>query len=115
MAMKFGTKQSGVGYAQRPFKTVETFNLDGLELARVKPKRREFPLRHVFFFVLAIMSFKIFLYLDMGGAAYDKSGRVVGWHHIGKSRGLDDDPGSCIAMVCKWHPVRRLVGPGSGN
>lgn len=70
MAMKFGTKQSGVGYAQRPFKTVETFNLDGLELARVKPKRREFPLRHVFFFVLAIMSFKIFLFLDMGGAAY---------------------------------------------
>jgi len=70
MALRFATKQTRPAFAQRPFKTVETFNLDGLELARVKSKRREIPLRQVFFFVLAIMSFKIFLFLDMGGAAY---------------------------------------------
>ncbi|WP_049642360.1 hypothetical protein [Candidatus Rhodobacter oscarellae] len=58
-------------YAQRPFKSLETFNHDGIELVRVRPqKRRELPIRQFFLFALAVLSFKVFLFLNMGGAAY---------------------------------------------
>ena len=57
--------------ANAPYASLQSFNHDGLELARRKrEKRREFPVRQVFLFVLAIVSFKIFLFLDMGGGAY---------------------------------------------
>ena len=61
-------------YSIRPAGTgrgsLESFNLDGVEIARRKTRRREFPLRYVFFFLVAVMAFKVFLYFDMGGSAY---------------------------------------------
>lgn len=58
-------------YAQQAFKSLETFNHDGIELARVsKRKRRQIPIRHFLFFVLAVMSFKVFLYFEIGQVAY---------------------------------------------
>lgn len=49
---------------------LNSFNHDGVQIARVRRKSRELPLRHLLLFVVAVMSFKIFLYLDMGAAAY---------------------------------------------
>lgn len=50
--------------------SLESFNLDGVEIARRKTRRREFPLRQVIFFLVAVLAFKVFLYFDMGGSAY---------------------------------------------
>jgi len=53
------------------YASLSSFKHDGIDLARVKrDKRREFPFRHVFLFLLAVGSFKIFLFLDMGAGAY---------------------------------------------
>ena len=49
---------------------IRSFNHDGVEIARVRRKKRELPLRHLLQFALAVFSFKIFLFLDMGPAAY---------------------------------------------
>ncbi|WP_425052125.1 hypothetical protein [Psychromarinibacter sp. S121] len=50
--------------------SVESFNHDGLELARRKKYRRTFPVGKFLQFMLAIFAFKIFLFLQMGPVAY---------------------------------------------
>ncbi len=59
-------------FAVKPMKTasLESFNHDGLEIARRKSKRREWPIREIALFALAVVSFKIFLFFEMGAAAY---------------------------------------------
>ena len=65
------TTETTYTYAQRPFKTVASFNHDGVELARVRKQRSSrLPIRHIVLFLLAIVSFKLFLNFDMGAAAY---------------------------------------------
>ncbi|MCP3972810.1 MAG: hypothetical protein GY717_21330 [Rhodobacteraceae bacterium] len=63
-----GGTELGTAYCQ--IRSLESFRHDGAEIARIRPQRREWPLRHLLLFVLAVMSFKIFLYFDMGAAAY---------------------------------------------
>ena len=65
------TRERGtVAFSGHANGSVRSFNHDGVEIARRRRKRREFPLRQVLLFALAVVSFKIFLFLDMGAAAY---------------------------------------------
>lgn len=58
-------------YAQRQFQSLETFNHDGLVLARVRrTSRRPAALRQILLFGLAVIAFKLFLFLQMGEVAY---------------------------------------------
>lgn len=59
-----------IGAGKPRHTALESFNHDGVEIARRKTKRREWPIRHLFLFLVAVLSFKIFLFFDMGGAAY---------------------------------------------
>ena len=72
MGLIFGSsKRQTKATPDGSYASMSSFNHDGLELARVKrEKRREFPFRHVFLFLLAVASFKVFLFLDMGAGAY---------------------------------------------
>lgn len=54
----------------RPDQSVESFNHDGLELARRKKSRRSFPVAKLLQFMLAVFAFKIFLFLQLGPVAY---------------------------------------------
>lgn len=51
-------------------RSVESFNHDGVELARLRRHRRQLPWRQIWQFALAVLSFKIFLFFQMGAAAY---------------------------------------------
>lgn len=51
-------------------RSVEGFNHDGLELARRRRIRRALPIRQILLFLLAVVSFKVFLFLNLGGATY---------------------------------------------
>lgn len=79
--------------------SLQSFNHDGLELARRRTHRRAFPLRQLALFGLAILAFKIFLYLDMGGAAY---GAKVAELRAGE--GIERLAGQAMALdpASKW-------------
>ncbi len=63
--------RSDVNHPNRRYTSLESFNLDGVEIARRKPvKRRGLPWKQVLFFLAAVIAFKVFLFLDMGGTAY---------------------------------------------
>lgn len=50
---------------------LESFNHDGIEIARRRNvRRRSLPLRQAVLFLLAVVSFKIFLMLHLGQATY---------------------------------------------
>ena len=51
-------------------RSIVSFGQDGLELARRKRHRRSLPVTQMLGFLLAVASFKIFLFLDMGASAY---------------------------------------------
>ncbi|MDJ0626820.1 MAG: hypothetical protein QNJ44_01060 [Rhodobacter sp.] len=51
-------------------RSVESYNHDGLELARRRAHRREFPLKQLAQLVLAVMLFKIFLFFQLGAGGY---------------------------------------------
>lgn len=57
-------------YHPQRFKTLESFNHDGFEVARRKPAPRGFPFRQVVYFVVAVVAFKVFLFFEMGAGAY---------------------------------------------
>lgn len=59
-----------IGASKTRHLALESFSHDGVEIARRKPKRREWPIRQLFLFLVAVLSFKIFLFFDMGAAAY---------------------------------------------
>lgn len=61
----------GYRFAEQPMQTLQSFGHDGLEIAR-RRKRAELrlPLRQLCLAVLAVMSFKIFLFFEIGEAAY---------------------------------------------
>lgn len=65
-------RSAGPQYAQRAFQSLETFNHDGLVLARVRrTRRRSAPgLRPLMLFALAVFAFKIFLFMHLGEVAY---------------------------------------------
>ena len=63
MSLIFGTQK-------RQSVSLESFNHDGLQIARRRRSRRVLPIRQVLYFLLAVMSFKIFLFFDMGAGAY---------------------------------------------
>ncbi|MDF0599821.1 hypothetical protein P1J78_03655 [Psychromarinibacter sp. C21-152] len=50
--------------------SVQSFNHDGLELARRKPHRRKLPVAKFVQFALAVFAFRLFLFLQMGALAY---------------------------------------------
>lgn len=52
------------------FRSLESFNHDGFEIARRRPSRRGFPWQQVLYFAVAVVAFKIFLFFEMGGGAY---------------------------------------------
>lgn len=76
-----------------------SFNHDGVEIARRRPRRREWPVRQVVLFLVAVLSFKIFLFFDMGGGAYgakvEELGRGNGFERIA-ARAMALDP------VSRW-------------
>ena len=55
---------------QSRFVSLESFNHDGIEIVRRRSRRRALPLRQLCYFLLVVLSFKIFLFLNMGAAAY---------------------------------------------
>ncbi|MEL7115038.1 MAG: hypothetical protein AAGP08_05515 [Pseudomonadota bacterium] len=58
-------------YHPRAFKTLETFQHDGVEVARRRRRSKwRLPIREIVLFALAIVAFKVFLYIELGGAAY---------------------------------------------
>jgi hypothetical protein len=71
MATVFGKQGFGKGVA-RPStaRRLESFGHDGLEIARLRRHRRSLPVRQILLFLLAVISFKVFLFLNLGGAAY---------------------------------------------
>ncbi len=55
------------GYTQRQFKSIESFNLDGVVIAkrrRARGFKLELPIRQFLYLFLAIFSFKIFLFCN---------------------------------------------------
>jgi len=56
-------------YRRRP-RSVETFNHDGLELARRRSHSRGLPVTQIALFVIFALVFKLFLVLHMGQIAY---------------------------------------------
>lgn len=70
MAHTFDTKgppYSGSGARSR---SVEGFNLDGTELARRRKHGRTVPVKQLFQLGLAFLSFKVFLFFQLGAAGY---------------------------------------------
>lgn len=57
--------------ASKRFRDLESFNQDGLIIARFKGRRVwQLPLRQLLYFMIAVFSFKIFLFFEMGAVAY---------------------------------------------
>lgn len=52
------------------FKSLECFNLDGGETEGQRDAHRALPWKQVVCFVLAVVSFKVFLFVQMGAEAY---------------------------------------------
>jgi hypothetical protein len=50
--------------------SLESFNHDGVEIARRRHRAHGIPLRQIAYFLIAVVSFKIFLFFDMGAGAY---------------------------------------------
>lgn len=61
-----------MGYktSARMSRSIESFNHDGMEIARRRTHRRVLPVRPFLLFALAVFAFKIFLVLQMGQASY---------------------------------------------
>lgn len=58
-------------YHQYEFKSLETFGHDGIELARRRaPEKRGVAWPQIGLFVLIVLTFKVFVYVEMGGANY---------------------------------------------
>ena len=98
--MRLTTKSQhgySVGAVHQHRGSLESFNHDGLEIARRKTKRRELPIRQIFLFLVAVLSFKIFLFLDMGGAAYgakiEELSQGAAWERLA-ARAMVLDPAS---------------------
>ena len=71
MTLRFKARQrNSHAYSGGTSGAINSFNHDGVQIARVRRKPRELPLRQLLLFVVAVVSFKIFLFLDMGAAAY---------------------------------------------
>ncbi len=70
MTTLLGTNPSSRQNEFRSTFVVEGFNLDGVEIARIRRKRRWVPWRQVYLFVLAVLAFKIALYFNLGPGAY---------------------------------------------
>jgi hypothetical protein len=49
---------------------LESFNHDGVELARRRASQRGLPWRQFLYFAVAVLSFKVFLFFQMGAASY---------------------------------------------
>lgn len=50
--------------------SLKSFNHDGLEIARRRKAHRFFPIRQLFYFLVLVVSFKIFLFFGLGASAY---------------------------------------------
>ncbi len=70
MTTLLGSNPSNRQIEYRANFVVEGFNLDGMEIARIRRKRRWVPWRQVYLFVLAVLAFKIALYFNIGAGAY---------------------------------------------
>ena len=75
---------------------LESFNHDGVQIARQRARRRRtLPLRQVGFLLLAFLAFKVFLYLDLGPVAYagkiEDLGQGSRWEQVA-ARAMALDP-----------------------
>lgn len=88
-----------MGAINRGGHSLESFNHDGVEIARRRTQRRQLPLRQIALFLVAVLSFKIFLFLDMGGSAYgakiEDLSQGAAWERLA-ARAMVLDP------VSKW-------------
>jgi len=50
--------------------SLESFNHDGLEIARRRKTQRALPVRQIFHFLVLVTSFKVFLFFGMGASTY---------------------------------------------
>lgn len=66
-------RASAYSYAEKPFKSLESFQQDGIEVARRRRKSRfVFPTKQVLLFALAFLSYRIFLFFEIGANAYSE-------------------------------------------
>ncbi|MDJ0822614.1 MAG: hypothetical protein QNJ09_12510 [Paracoccaceae bacterium] len=63
-------KQKAYATKHAAARSVQSFNHDGLELARRRKHSRFYPLPQILQFALAYISFKVFLYFQMGAGSY---------------------------------------------
>ncbi len=56
--------------ASRSRRSVESFNHDGMEIARRRSHRRGLPVTQILLFLLFLFMFRIFLVMHMGQVAY---------------------------------------------
>lgn len=61
---------SNANLARQQPASLESFNHDGTQIARRRNHRRQLPLRQIAYFLIAVVSFKVFLFFDMGAGAY---------------------------------------------
>ncbi len=70
MTMQIAVSMKNAIFAPRS-RSVESFNHDGMELARRRRHRRVLPIRQILQFALAVLAFKIFLFIQIGAVAYN--------------------------------------------
>ena len=63
-------KQNSYRIARTAPRSIESFNHDGVELARRRKHSRLYPLPQIAQFALAYIAFKVFLFLQMGAGSY---------------------------------------------
>ena len=72
--------------SRRPNRSIESFNHDGLELARRRKHDGGLPIKQILLFALFVLAFKIFLALHMGMAAYGSKMNALaegaGWERL---------------------------------
>lgn len=63
-------KSRGPYIHPQTFKSLESFNHDGYQVARRRMRGGGIAWTHIAYLILAVISFKVFLHFEMGAAAY---------------------------------------------
>ena len=70
MDLSFGRSKRGYPGTGHRAGAIESFNHDGVLIARRRKHKRSLPIREILLFLVAVVAFKLVLFFDMGGATY---------------------------------------------
>lgn len=70
MDLSFGRSKRGNSASAHRLRAIESFNHDGVLIARRRKHRRSLPMREILLFLVAVVAFKVVLVFDMGAAGY---------------------------------------------